>query len=87
MEQSNNKECKQRYHKTRKATAFKSLRLDYWEINQATSKCQIDFRTKLAKRVKKKKSEHYNKILHIGIILATKFRLKLTLLNFWIILT
>ena len=28
-----------------------SLRLSYWEINQATSKCQIDFWTKLAKKV------------------------------------
>ena len=26
-------------------------RLSYWEINQATSKCQIDFWTKLAKKV------------------------------------
>ena len=26
-----------------------SLRLNYWEINQTTSKCQIDFSTKLAK--------------------------------------
>ena len=37
--------------KTRKATGFKSLRLNYWEINQATSKCQIDFWGKLAKKV------------------------------------
>ena len=37
--------------KTRKATGFKSLRLKYWEINQATPKCQIDFWTKLAKKV------------------------------------
>ena len=36
---------------TRKATGFKSLRLKYWEINQATPKCQIDFWTKLAKKV------------------------------------
>ena len=35
---------------TRKATGFKSLRLKYWEINQATPKCQIDFWTKLAKK-------------------------------------
>ena len=39
------------YFRTRKATGFKSLRLNYWEINQATSKCQIDFWTKLAKKV------------------------------------
>ena len=28
---------------TRKATGFKPLRLNYWEINQATSKSQNDF--------------------------------------------
>ena len=36
---------------TRKATGFKSMRLKYWEINQATTKCQIDLWTKLAKKV------------------------------------
>ena len=29
-----------------------SFLLNYWEINQTTSKCQIDFSTKLAKRSK-----------------------------------
>ena len=38
-------------YKTRKATGFKSLRLKYWEINQATQKWQTDFWTKLAKNV------------------------------------
>ena len=38
----------------RKATGFKSLRLT-WEINQATSKCQIDFWIKLAKKSKVEK--------------------------------
>ena len=28
---------------TRKATGFKSLQLNCWEINQITPKCQIDF--------------------------------------------
>ena len=28
------------YGKTRKATGFKSLRVNCWEINQVTSKCQ-----------------------------------------------
>ena len=59
-----------------------SLALNYWEINQTTSKCQIDFWTKLAKKVKNKKSEHRYKTLHIEISLATKFCPKLTLLNF-----
>ena len=35
----------------KKATSFKSLRLKYWEINQATPKYKIDFREKLAKKV------------------------------------
>ena len=72
---------------TRKATGFKSLRLNYWEINQATLKCQIDFWTKLAKKVWNRKSEHHYKILHIQISLGTKFLLKLSLLNFSIKLT
>ena len=37
--------------KTRKGTGFKSLRLEYWEINQAAPKCQINYWTKLAKKV------------------------------------
>ena len=37
--------------KTRKATSFKSLRLKYMEINQATPKRQIDFWTKPAKNI------------------------------------
>ena len=37
-------------YKTRKATGFKSLRLKYWEINQATTKCQIVFWTTFAKK-------------------------------------
>ena len=28
---------------TRKATGFESLQVNYWEINQVTSKCQKDF--------------------------------------------
>ena len=27
----------------RKATSFKSLRVNWWEINQVASKCQINF--------------------------------------------
>ena len=55
-------------------------RQNYWEINQVTSKCQIDFWAKLAK---KSKIEHHDNILHIQISIGTKFDLKLTLLNFW----
>ena len=35
----------------RKPTGFKSLRLSFWEINQVTSICQIDFWTKFAEKV------------------------------------
>ena len=57
---------------------------NYWEINQATSKCQNDFWIKHAERVLNRKSEHHYKILHLGISLAAKFCLKLTLVNFCI---
>ena len=36
---------------TSKATGFKSLQLNYWEIIQITPKCPIDFWTKPAKKV------------------------------------
>ena len=36
---------------TRKSTGFKSLRLKYWEINQATAKYQNDFWIKLVKKI------------------------------------
>ena len=36
---------------TRKATGFKSLRVNCWEINKVTSKCQMDFLDELAKNV------------------------------------
>ena len=63
-------------YEIRKATGCKSLRLNYWEINQATTKCQTDFWTKLAKKVYNRKSEHCYKIIYIQISLATKFRIK-----------
>ena len=44
--------------KTRKATSFKSLRLNYCEINQVTPTFQIGFWTKLAK--KRSKTEKVN---------------------------
>ena len=59
--------------KTKKPTGLKSLQLNFWEINQVTSKCQIDFCTKLSKEILNRKSEHYHKILHIQISLGTKF--------------
>ena len=67
----------------RKATGFKSLQLNCWEINQVTSKSQTDFLTKLTTKALNRKSEHHHKILHIQISLDTKFRLKFTILNFW----
>ena len=35
--------CSSSIKETKKATGFKCLGLKYWEINQATPKCQIDF--------------------------------------------
>ena len=43
------------YGKIRKATGFKSLRVNCWEINQETSKCQQSFWIKLAKKGLKQK--------------------------------
>ena len=40
----------QKLLRTSKATGVRSLQLNYWEIKQATSKCQIDFWTKAAKK-------------------------------------
>ena len=45
------------------------------------------FLDKTRKKGLKWKSEHHYKNLHIEISLATKFCLKLTILNFWIKLT
>ena len=70
------------YFKTRKATDFKSLRGNYCEINQITSKFQIDFLDKNCKIRSTQKSEYHHHILHIRISLGTKFQLKMTNLNF-----
>ena len=44
MDEKKKKPCKTAlYGKTRKATGFMSLRVNYWEINQVTSKCQQVF--------------------------------------------
>ena len=58
MEIMNIRDCPQisllilrEFKQTRKTTGFKSLRLNYWEINLATSKFQTDFWTKLAKMI------------------------------------
>ena len=37
------------YDTARKAPGLKSLRLNYWEINQATLTCQIDFWKEMSK--------------------------------------
>ena len=49
-----------------KATGFKSLRINYWEIIQITSKCQMDFLVKTC-RSKMEKSKQHHWILHIRI--------------------
>ena len=72
---------------TRKATGFKSLRVNCWKINQAKLKCQMDYKlailnfwTKLtqkgyfrSKKEKKKKNENHDLVLHIQISLGFKF--------------
>ena len=62
------------------------MQVNCWEINQVTSKCQIDFLNKTSKKGSTtEKSEYYYQILHIWNSLATVFPLKLTILNFWTI--
>ena len=70
------------YFKTRKATDFKSLRGNYCEINQITSKFQIELLDKTCKIRSTQKSEYYHRILHIRISLGTKFQLKIAIFNF-----
>ena len=41
--------------KTRKATGFKSLRVNLWKINQVTSKCKMDFLGKTCRKGLKQK--------------------------------
>ena len=42
-------------HYNKKVTGFKSLRINYLEINHVASKCQIDFWTKLSRKGLKQK--------------------------------
>ena len=59
------------------------MRVNYWEINQATSKYQMDCLDKFSKKnVNNKKSEQHYQILHIQNSLGTKFQFKLAILNF-----
>ena len=57
---------------TRKATGFKCLRVNYCEINQVTSKCQVDFLNK----TRKKRTKIHHRILHIRNSLGIKFQRK-----------
>ena len=76
------------YFKTRKATDFKLVRVNCCEINQLTSKYQMDFSGKTCKnRSRTEKSEYHHRILHVRNSLGTRFQLKLTILNFWTKLT
>ena len=45
---------------TRKSTGFNSLRINYWEINQVTSKCQMDFLDKTFKKRSKTEKKNIN---------------------------
>ena len=75
------------YHETRKTTGFKCLRTNCWEINQVTSKCQVDFWDKTFKKGLKQKKKNHHRILHIRNSLGAKFKLKLAISNFWTKLT
>ena len=69
-----------------KAIVFKSLRINYWEINQVTSKCQIDILDETSKKRSKteKGFDCDHQILHILNSLGSKFQLRLTTLIVWI---
>ena len=58
---------------TIKATGINSLWVNFWEINQVTPKCQIDFFDKTC--------EHHHQILHIWNGLGIKFQLKPKIFN------
>ena len=53
------------YGKTRKATGFKSLPVNCWDINQVTLKCQQIFWIHLQEKVSNRKSERNHQTLHI----------------------
>ena len=71
------------YGKTRKATGFKSLRVNCWEINQVASKCEHNFWIKLVKKGLNQKKWTSRRISHIRNSPGTKFQLKIKNLNFW----
>ena len=69
--------------KTRKTTGFKSLRENYWEINHATSKCQMDVLDETCILRSKTKMVNINIEFYIfEIVLVPNFSLKW---KFWIV--
>ena len=62
---------------SRKATGFKSLRVNSCEINQLKWICQMIFLESYKKSLKEK-SEHRHQILSTGNAQGTKFQLKRT---------
>ena len=49
-----------------KLCSNKSLRVNFWEISQVTSTCQIDFFDKTSKKIPKtEKGKHHHRLLHI----------------------
>ena len=76
-EEKEKKACKTGLHgKTRKATGFKSLRVNCWEINQVTSKCQQISEIKLVEKGVKVSTTIEFYIFEI--VKAPYFSLKLT---------
>ena len=69
-------------NKTRKTSGFKSLRVNSWEINHVTSKCQLDFLDKTCKiRSKTGKVNTTIEFYIFEIVLVPNFSLNW---KFWI---
>ena len=69
-----------------KAIAFNFPRINYWEINQVTSECQIDILDETSKKRSKTEKEFDgdHPIFHILNSLGSNFQLRLTTLIVWI---
>ena len=65
----------------KKVTGFKSLRINYWEINQLTSKYQMNFLGKTYKKVHKKETSPPK--FTYSTYSRDQFQLKLTIFIFW----
>ena len=62
---------------TRKGTGLKSLLLNCWKINQATSKCQIEFLDKTCEKVSKTETVSTIEFFIFKIVFVKNFGLTL----------